>query len=136
MASRADKNEADAQPAAAPPTPAEPEEFLPLSRSTAYILLSLAEGPKHGYAILKDVEARSEGELRLGIGNLYVALKRLVDQGLIEPAGAHEGGGDDRRRVYRLTGLGDRVRQAQLARWAADLRRAGVVLPLRPVLQP
>jgi DNA-binding PadR family transcriptional regulator len=71
------------------------------------VLTSLAEGPKHGYAITLDVE-RLAG-VRLGPGTLYGALARLEEKGLIEPLPA-----DDRRRPYRLTGAGSTVLQAQL----------------------
>jgi len=105
-----------------------PGSFLPLHPTVFFILASLIEGPKHGYAISKDVEERSGGEIRIAIGNLYVALKRLLDDGLIErePSEAK----DDRRKVYRITGLGARVMQVEifriegLARTASGLRGA------------
>jgi DNA-binding PadR family transcriptional regulator len=66
------------------------------------ILGSLAGGPKHGYAIIKDVE--TEADITLGPGTLYAALSRLEESGLVEPLGA-----DDRRRPYRITGAGQQV---------------------------
>jgi DNA-binding PadR family transcriptional regulator len=74
-----------------------------------YILLSLSEGPKHGYAIMADVEAISGAPL--GPGTLYSALARLEHRGLIEPLEPI-----DRRRPYRLTPLGTSTLQAQLER--------------------
>lgn len=108
-----------------------PGDFLPLHQTVFFILASLIGGPKHGYAISKDVEERSEGAVRIAIGNLYVSLKRLLDDGLIEPA--PDAGDDERRKVYRITGLGERVmsreiaRINQLARTAATLRPQGAV---------
>jgi len=71
------------------------------------ILVSLSEGPKHGYAIMADVEATSGQPL--GPGTLYAALGRLERRGLIEPLPA-----EDRRRPYRLTGLGATTLRAHL----------------------
>jgi DNA-binding PadR family transcriptional regulator len=72
-----------------------------------FILASLSEGPKHGYAIMADVEAISGGHL--GPGTLYAALARLERRGLIEALEP-----EDRRRPYRLTGLGAGVLRTQL----------------------
>ena len=85
-----------------------PEAFLPLPPATFHILLALADGELHGYAIMKGVAARSEGSVRLGPGTLYGALKRLLEGGLVEEGGerADPARGDERRRYYRLTQLG------------------------------
>jgi DNA-binding PadR family transcriptional regulator len=72
-----------------------------------YILVSLSEGPRHGYAIMTDVEAISG--TAMGPGTLYGALARLERRGLIEALEP-----EDRRRPYRLTGLGARALEAQL----------------------
>ncbi len=72
-----------------------------------YILVSLSDGPKHGYAIMTDVEAFSGAAM--GPGTLYGALARLERRGLIEALEP-----DDRRRPYRLTALGETTLQAQL----------------------
>jgi DNA-binding PadR family transcriptional regulator len=74
-----------------------------------YILVSLSDGPKHGYAIMTDVEAITGSPM--GPGTLYGALARLERRGLIEALEA-----DDRRRPYRLTGLGEATVRAQLER--------------------
>ena len=71
------------------------------------ILISLAGGPKHGYAMTTDIERLSE--VRLGPGTLYGAIARLEQRGLIEALDA-----DDRRRPYRLTAEGGRVLRARL----------------------
>src|SRR2546426_11044769 len=82
-----------------------PEAYLPLPPATFHILLALADGELHGYAIMKGVAARSEGSVRLGPGTLYGALKRLLEAGVVEEGGerADPGGGGGRRRDYRLT---------------------------------
>jgi DNA-binding PadR family transcriptional regulator len=76
------------------------------------ILTSLSSGPKHGHALLLDIE--SFAGVRLGPGTLYGAITRLEQRGLIEPLGA-----DDRRRPYRITAAGSRSLSAALA----DLRK-------------
>ena len=83
-----------------------------------YILVSLSDGPKHGYAIMTDVEAISGSPM--GPGTLYGALARLERRGLIEPLEAI-----DRRRPYRLTGLGQATVRAQMERLRA-LSRTGL----------
>ena len=60
-----------------------PEELLPLPPATLHILLAVAETDRHGYAIMQDVAARTDGELRLSAGTLYRAVARMVEQGLI-----------------------------------------------------
>ena len=72
------------------------------------ILISLADGPKHGYAMTEDIAAIAD--VRLGPGTLYGALARLESRGLIQPAGA-----EDRRNPYRLTPLGEKALRARLA---------------------
>lgn len=78
-----------------------------------HILLSLSEGPRHGYGIMKDVELESGGGVRLEIGSLYRLLSRLLDEGLIEDADS-----DDRRRYYRITRAGKRALKAEAERLA------------------
>jgi DNA-binding PadR family transcriptional regulator len=95
----------------------EPNDVLPLTEPTLYILLSLAPGQKHGYAIMKDVEALSQGRLRLTTGTLYGGLKRLLDQGWIERVDDTAAGDSARpRKAYRLTRVGRRVLEAETAR--------------------
>jgi PadR family transcriptional regulator, regulatory protein PadR len=97
------------------------EDTLPLTQTTFYILASLIDGPKHGYAVSKDIEARSDGTVRLAIGNLYIALKRLLEDGLIERAGDQEREGE-RRKVYKITGLGETVFAAETQRLRQMMR--------------
>ena len=61
--------------------------MLPLSQSVFHILLALADGEKHGYGIMLEIEERTDGQVKLGPGTLYGAIKRLLTQGLIEEAG-------------------------------------------------
>lgn len=101
------------------PTLAENE--LPLTEATYFILLSLADEPRHGYAILKDVEALSQARIVFSTGTLYGALKRLLDTGWIERLddtalpGSEPGPGRPRK-AYALTQLGRRVLAAEVAR--------------------
>jgi DNA-binding PadR family transcriptional regulator len=108
------------------------EEHLPLTEATLYILLSLAPGAKHGYAIMKEVETLSNGRVNLSTGTLYGALKRLLDGGWIERVDdiASDGSGRERK-AYRLTELGQHILAAEVARLenvvaTAQRRQTGV----------
>jgi DNA-binding PadR family transcriptional regulator len=93
-------------------------EFLPLSETTLYILVSLAPSPKHGYAIAKEVEALSENRVVLSVSTLYTTLKRLLEDGWIERVG--EGPEPDEsgrpRKTYALTERGRNILAAEKAR--------------------
>ena len=103
-----------------------PEAKLPLATATFQILLALVDSERHGYAIMKEVSARSAGTVRLGPGTLYGALKRLLEGGLVEEGGerADPELGDDRRRYYRLTKFGLRVARLEARRLDAMVRAA------------
>jgi len=104
------------------------QERLPLSESTFFIILSLAVGPRDGYALLKEVEALSDGRVVLSTGTLYGALKRLLEDGWIERVEEPAPEQADRvRRTYRLTELGRRILEAESAR----LRRLAGIAQLR-----
>ena len=114
---------------------ATPNDFLPLTPADFNILLALADGEKHGYAIMQDVISNTDGKLRLGPGTLYGAIKRLVENDLIEesderPDPAHD---DERRRYYRLTEFGKRVAAAEATRLEelVGLARSRRLLPDR-----
>jgi DNA-binding PadR family transcriptional regulator len=93
------------------------EALLPLPVSEFQILLALADGERHGYAIMKEVERRSGGTVRLGPGTLYGSIKRMLAAALIEESDERPGGRDDeRRRYYRITSLGRRVATAEARR--------------------
>ncbi len=102
-------------------TPVDPSSFLPLREPTFFILLSLFPSEKHGYAILKEVEALSQHNVRLSTGTLYEALSRLLDQGLIERVEQESAGvGPGKpRKVYRLSHLGRQVIEVEAARLQA-----------------
>jgi DNA-binding PadR family transcriptional regulator len=112
--------------------------LLPLREPTFFILLSLAQGQKHGYAIMKDVAALSQNGVLLSTGTLYEALARLLEQALIErveeteaDAGANRPGRP--RKAYRLTARGQRVLQAEIVRMQALLAAARQRLKPLPV---
>jgi DNA-binding PadR family transcriptional regulator len=88
-----------------------PESFTPLTPAVFHILLTLADGESHGYAIMQDALKRSAGSVRLGPGTLYGAISRLLEDGLIEEfeKSVVSEKDDPRRRYYRLTKLGGRV---------------------------
>jgi len=89
-------------------------EVLPLSEAVFLILLSLAEEPRHGYSILKDVERMSDRRVRLSTGTLYGALRRLLDKGWIERF--EENNVSRGRQAYRLTALGRQNLQMEISR--------------------
>jgi len=93
----------------------DPAPFLPLTPAAFHVLLALADGPKHGYFVIKDVEERTGGEVRLSTGTLYGLIKRFLDDELIVEM-APASGDDERRRPYRLTPLGRDVVAAEAAR--------------------
>ena len=80
------------------------QEVLPLTPLTYNVLLALADDERHGYAILKEIEERTGAEMTIETGALYHALKRMLDEGLIEAVSPEErpAGEDRRRRAYRL----------------------------------
>lgn len=92
------------------------EEPAALSLPWIHILLALADGDLHGYAIMRDVEERTEGAVTLWPATLYGAIKRMLAADLIRRAPAPSADEDPRRRYYRLTPLGRRVLQHETAR--------------------
>jgi DNA-binding PadR family transcriptional regulator len=98
----------------------DPNRFLPLSPHQFHILLALTSQDRHGYAVIQEVERRTDGTLRLGTGTLYTAIARLVELGLIEDSGR----ADERRRYYHLLPLGKSVLKAETARLETLVRHA------------
>ena len=106
----------------------DPEALLPLTPAVLHILLALADGEKHGYAIMQEVSARTDGAMRMGPGTLYGSIQRMLKDGLVAeaheraeaasttPPGRQTGPLEERRRYYRLTGFGRRVVQAEARR--------------------
>jgi len=114
-----------------------PDEHLPLTPAVSHILLALADGEKHGYAIMREVEELSDGTITMGPGTLYGSIKRMLGAGLIEETEDRPDPelDDQRRRYYRLTGLGERVLSAEMTRLEAMVEAAAakkVVLRPRP----
>ena len=97
------------------------DDLLPLRPVVFQVLLSLAEGERHGYAIVQDIAERSAARMQLEPGNLYRSLKFMLDEGLIEESERRpiEGKDDERRRYYRITRLGRQVALAEAARLEA-----------------
>jgi|SRR5690349_17547582 DNA-binding PadR family transcriptional regulator len=107
------------------PDRADTEALLPLPPATFHILLALVDQERHGYAIIQDVEARTEGALRLSAGTLYRSVARMVEQGLIAEVvkrGARLD--DERRRYYRITPFGTAVARAEMRRLSQLVRLA------------
>ena len=112
--------------------PREVESLLPLPPATFHILLALSDGERHGYAIIQDVSARTDGEVRLSAGTLYRSIQRMLDQGLLaesrnRPAPDED---DERRRYYGLTDFGTAVARAEgrrLAQLVKLARQSGFV---------
>ncbi len=93
------------------------QKHLPLTEATFFIMLSLSPGPKHGYAILKEVETLSEGRVRLSTGTLYGAIKRLLGREWICRVDDPEPNHTERpRKAYELTERGRRALGAELER--------------------
>ncbi|HSR43125.1 MAG TPA: helix-turn-helix transcriptional regulator [Longimicrobiales bacterium] len=97
---------------------ADPTDHLPLPDLTLHVLLALAEGPLHGWAVVKRIEGLTQGRKSPSSGSLYLAIVRLEDRGLLEEVPQPEGvdSDDERRRYHRLTPLGHRVLAAEIRR--------------------
>jgi DNA-binding PadR family transcriptional regulator len=113
---------------------AEFDDLLPLSPAVFHILLALAEGPRHGYAVMRDIEARTDGVVSVGPGMLYGSIKWLLaDRFIVEaPAPRADAANDvERRRYYQLTPTGRQLLREEASRLEADLdlARARRVLP-------
>jgi DNA-binding PadR family transcriptional regulator len=103
-----------------------PDDFLPLTPAMFHILLALADEDRHGYEIMREVDERTSGKVRLGPGTLYGSIKRMLGDELIEelderPDPAMD---DERRRYYRLSGFGRRVAVAEAERLAVLVKAA------------
>jgi DNA-binding PadR family transcriptional regulator len=105
----------------------------PLTPAVFHILLALADGEKHGYAIMKQVDKDGGGFLRMGPGTLYGSLQRMAAAGFVKEL---EQADDERRRYYCLTGTGQRALDGELARLRQALtaaRRKGLSAPTRAI---
>lgn len=120
-----------------PRTTREPAALLPLPLSEFHILLALADGDRHGYAIMREVATRSGGEVELGPGTLYGSIKRMLADGLIAKSDERPDPAldDERRRYYRITTFGREVARAEARRLealVAHARRKRVLGKLKP----
>ena len=111
----------------------DPAAYLPLTPAMFQVLVALADGEKHGYAIIKEVARRTDGEVQLRAGTLYGVVRRLAEEGLIvesdhRPDPALD---DERRRYYRLTDRGRAVAVAEADRLAATVAQARAKLSPR-----
>ena len=105
-----------------------PADLLPLPVAHLHILLALATGDKHGYAIMQEVEVLTDGAVTMGPGTLYGAVKKMLKAGLVDESDERPDPelDDQRRRYYRITGLGGRVLDAEVARMEKLARTARV----------
>ncbi|MBI2687512.1 MAG: helix-turn-helix transcriptional regulator [Acidobacteria bacterium] len=102
-----------------------PEDLLPLTPTEFQVLIALAAGDRHGYALMQEVKAQTNGQINLGPGTLYTLLDRLLTGALIEESPRRpEQNEDQRRRYYRLTRLGRRVLEAEAQRLESLIRAA------------
>jgi DNA-binding PadR family transcriptional regulator len=104
----------------------DPESLLPLTPGMFQVLIALADGEKHGYAIIKEVARRTGGEITLSAGTLYTIIRRFVQEGVIAESDARPDPAldDERRRYYRLTDFGRDVARADARRMEAALGMA------------
>lgn len=104
----------------------DPQALLPLSQPVFHILLALAEEERHGYGIMQDVARQTNDALQLGPGTLYGCLKRMLAAGLVAESDElpDPDMDDERRRYYRMTGLGRRVARAEAERLAGAVTAA------------
>ena len=111
----------------------DPRSFLPLTPRVYHVLLALADGPLHGYGVILAVQQLTEDVIVMRTGTLYILLRRLLDQRLIEECDQRPGPDEDdeRRRYYRLTELGRAVVEAESLRLQDVVAAARRTLGLR-----
>jgi DNA-binding PadR family transcriptional regulator len=119
-------------------TKRDPVTLLPLTPQMLHVLLALADGDKHGYAIIKEVSRRTDGEVVLGPGTLYALVKRMLGEGMIletdeRPDAALD---DERRRYYRLTSFGRAVAVAEVNRLESIVQQARAKRLVKSTLRP
>jgi DNA-binding PadR family transcriptional regulator len=105
---------------------ASPDDLLPLPPAVFHILVSLADSDRHGYAIIQDVAARTDGEVKLGPGTLYRSIQRMLEQDLITETDTRPApdADDERRRYYRITPFGRQVARAEAERLSSLVKLA------------
>jgi DNA-binding PadR family transcriptional regulator len=109
-----------------PPEVSNPDSLLPLPTAVFHILVALADRDRHGYSIMQDVAARTDGKVRLSAGTLYSSIHRMLEQGLVEELreSPDPESQDERRRYYRLSPWGRRVAMAEARRLTEMLIQA------------
>jgi DNA-binding PadR family transcriptional regulator len=103
--------------------PGEIRDFLPLTPAVFYILFALAEGERHGYAIMQEVAVITDGQFTMGPGTLYTSIQRLLELALIEETSTPSDS-QRRRRCYRLSRMGRLALEAELDRMESLVRSA------------
>ena len=103
-----------------------PSSFLPLTPVVLHILMALAQEPRHGYGIIKEVKESTRGEVTLQTGTLYQAIRRLLETGLIREVDSKVDPelDDERRRYYALSGLGRKALSEEVRRLEGLVRLA------------
>lgn len=106
--------------------PRDPHHLLPLTPAMLHVLLALADGDKHGYAIIKEVSRRTNDQVALGAGTLYALIKRLLSEAMILETDERPDPSldDERRRYYRLTPFGRAVAMAEVQRLESIVEQA------------
>ena len=107
------------------------DHLLPLKPKTLHILLALADGPRHGYSIMQDVAARTDGQVRVWPAAMYGTLRELEELDLIVESDKRPSDDDERRRYFALTALGTRVLTAEVQRLEAIVDQARASRALR-----
>ena len=114
-----------------PDRPRTPDHLLPLKPKVLHILLTLADGPRHGYSIMQDVAARTDGQVRLWPAGMYGTLRELEELDLIVESEQRPSDDDERRRYFALTPFGKRVLGAEVRRLEAIVNQARASRALR-----
>jgi DNA-binding PadR family transcriptional regulator len=111
----------------------DPQVYLPLTPAVFQVLVALADGEKHGYAIIKEITRRTDGKVVLRAGTLYPLIRRCLSDGLVAESAARPDPAldDERRRYYRLTDRGRAVVMAEADRLTETLSQARAKLALR-----
>jgi DNA-binding PadR family transcriptional regulator len=107
------------------------DRLLPVKPKLLHILLALADGPRHGYSIMQEVAARSDGQVRIWPAGLYGALRELEELDWIAELDKRPSDDDERRRYFELTALGKRVLSAEIGRLEAIVDQARASRALR-----
>jgi DNA-binding PadR family transcriptional regulator len=114
-----------------PDRPRSVDHLLPLKPKVLHILLALADGPRHGYNIMQEVAARTDGQIRVWPAAMYGTLRELEELDLIAESEKRPDDDDERRRYFSLTPLGKRVLSAEVQRLEAIVDQARATRALR-----